>query len=106
MSMLEVSVGVTPPDATSPNVPRRRPLVPHQEAAMHLHGSVGDAVIVDGVHINDPPRRGEIIAVVGTGEAEHFRVRWTDGHESSFFPGATTRIVAHEQDRKAKAKKP
>jgi hypothetical protein len=60
---------------------------------MHLHGSVGDAIVVDGVHLNEPPRRGEIIEVLGTGDAEHFRVRWDDGHESLFFPGATTRIV-------------
>jgi hypothetical protein len=60
---------------------------------MRLHGFVGDAIVVDGVHVNDPPRRGEIVEVVGTGDAAHFRVRWDDGHESFFFPGATTRIV-------------
>jgi len=60
---------------------------------MHLHGSVGDAIVVDGVHMNDPPRRGEIVEVIGTADAEHFRVRWDDGHVSLFFGGATTHIV-------------
>jgi hypothetical protein len=60
---------------------------------MHLHGSVGDQIVVDGVHMGDPPRRGEIVEVIGTGDREHFRVRWDDGHGSLFFPGATTRIV-------------
>jgi hypothetical protein len=64
-----------------------------EEVPMHLHGSIGDAIIVDGVHQKDPPRRGEIVEVIGTGDAEHFRVRWDDGHTSLFFPGATTRIV-------------
>ena len=60
---------------------------------MHLHGSVGDQIVVDGVHVNDPPRHGEIVAVLGTDDGEHFRVRWDDGHESIFFPGATTHLV-------------
>jgi uncharacterized protein DUF1918 len=60
---------------------------------MHLHGSVGDAIVVDGVHVSDPTRRGVIIEVVGTGDGAHFRVRWEDGHESIFFPGATTHVV-------------
>jgi hypothetical protein len=61
---------------------------------MHLHGCVGDEIVVDGVHVNDPPRRGRIVAVIETGDVEHFRVRWDDGHESLFFPGTTTHIVA------------
>jgi hypothetical protein len=60
---------------------------------MQRQGSVGDEIVVDGVHLDDPPRRGEIVAVVGAGDAEHFRVRWADGHESLYFPGATTPIV-------------
>jgi hypothetical protein len=58
-----------------------------------MHGTVGDQIVVDGVHVSDPPRHGEIVAVIGTGDAEHFRVRWDDGHESLFFPGATARVV-------------
>jgi hypothetical protein len=61
-----------------------------------MHGSVGDRIIVDGVHVDDRPRQGVIEAVIGTGDAAHFRVRWDDGHETLFFPGATTRIVSLE----------
>ena len=68
---------------------------------MHLHGTAGDEIVVDGVHLNDPPRRGEIIEVVGEGEAEHFRVRWDDGHVSLFFPGATTRVVPMHREAPA-----
>jgi hypothetical protein len=61
--------------------------------AMQLHASVGDGIVVDAVHRGEPPRQGEVIEVIGTGDAEHFRVRWDDGHVSLLFPGATTRIV-------------
>lgn len=38
-----------------------------------------------------PPRRGLILEVIGATGHEHYRVRWTDEHESIYFPadGAT-----------------
>lgn len=38
-----------------------------------------------------PPRRGLILEVIGAKGHEHYRVRWTDEHESIYFPadGAT-----------------
>lgn len=53
----------------------------------------GDVLIVDGRSINDIPREGEILAVLGDPEHPHFSVRWDDGHESIFYPsdGVTLR---------------
>jgi hypothetical protein len=59
---------------------------------VHVHANVGDEIVVDTMHTGEPPRKGEIIEVIGTGDAEHFRVRWDDGHVSLFFAGSTTRI--------------
>ena len=29
-----------------------------------------------------------ILEVIGTGEGLHYRIKWNDGHESTFFPRA------------------
>ena len=33
-----------------------------------------------------PPRRGLILEVLGATGHEHYRVRWTDEHESIYYP--------------------
>ena len=58
-----------------------------------MHAGVGDAIVVDSVEVGAPPRRGEIIAVVTNDAGEHYRVRWDDGHESSFYPGSDAYVV-------------
>jgi hypothetical protein len=52
----------------------------------------GDWIEVAGTGGADP-RRGEILAVLGSGEHAHFRVRWTDEHESLFYPAERGFIV-------------
>jgi hypothetical protein len=42
-----------------------------------------------------PPRRGQVVEVLGRPGHEHFRVRWDEAHESVFFPTEATRIVKH-----------
>ena len=29
-----------------------------------------------------------ILEVIGTGEGLHYRIKWNDGHESTFFPSS------------------
>jgi Domain of unknown function (DUF1918) len=45
----------------------------------------GDWIEARGVH-GQPPRRGEIIAVLGREGHEHYRVRWDEQHESIVYP--------------------
>ncbi|RTL69513.1 MAG: DUF1918 domain-containing protein [Pseudonocardiaceae bacterium] len=53
-----------------------------------MHAEVGDRIVVANSVLDAAPRRGTVIAVLGTGEGhEHYQVRWQDGHESLFFPG-------------------
>jgi len=53
---------------------------------------VGDRVEVDGLP-GRPPRRGEILEVLGEAGHVHFSVRWDDGHESLLYPTEGATIV-------------
>ena len=66
-----------------------------------MHAATGDAIVVDSLSVGAPPRRGEILEVVHDDAGEHYRVRWDDGHESTFFPGADAYVVHvhHPADR-------
>jgi hypothetical protein len=60
---------------------------------MDIHARVGDEIVVDSNELGHPPRRGEVLEVLGTGETQHYRVRWDDGHESLFFPSTSAHII-------------
>ena len=45
----------------------------------------GDIVKTGGRHVGDARRTGEIVAVLGEDEHEHYVVRWEDGHESILY---------------------
>jgi hypothetical protein len=60
---------------------------------------VGDELVVDGLRIGEPARKGEILAVLGTGGRKHYVVRWDDnGHETLFFPGPTSHVLRTHRD--------
>ena len=60
---------------------------------MNIHAVVGDEIVVDNMDLGHPPRKGEVLEVLGEGDGQHYRVRWDDGHESVFFPGPTAHPV-------------
>ena len=67
---------------------------------------VGDVVEIAGHSVGEGGRTGEVIAVLGEPGAEHFRVRWEDGHESVFYPGSDATIRpphGEEQSRESTA---
>ena len=53
-----------------------------------MRASVGDRFVVHGRTVGSPERHGVIIEVRGEGGGPPFLVRWDDGHEGLFFPGA------------------
>ncbi len=55
-------------------------------------GAPGDRIEVRDIG-GTPRRQGEIVEVLGEPGHEHYRVRWSDGHESIHFPADGTRIV-------------
>jgi hypothetical protein len=55
---------------------------------MIVNAQVGDEIVVDGPHVGDLPKKGEVLEVSQRGGVEHYRVRWDDGHEALFYPGS------------------
>jgi len=58
----------------------------------NVQASLGDHIVVETLTLDTPKRHGEIIDVLGTGDACHYRVRWADGHESIFYPGPDAHV--------------
>ncbi len=68
----------------------------------------GDWIEVHARTQGAPPRKGEILEVLGQPGREHYRVKWDEVHESIFYPAdgvATFLMHPHSQvkaERKAK----
>jgi Domain of unknown function (DUF1918) len=56
-----------------------------------MKAQVGDELLVRGLHVGDPGRRGVITEVRGKVGGPPYLVRW---NESSFFPSSDT-VVEH-----------
>lgn len=69
-------------------------------------GKVGDRVVMESESSGHAAREGVILEVLGSGEGLHYRARWEDGHESTFFlsAGSITIIPRAEKAKKAEAK--
>ena len=61
--------------------------------------NVGDEIVVDGVRMGDPQRKGEILEILNVGDVVHYRIQWDDGQEALFYPGSTTHVVHLTDDR-------
>jgi hypothetical protein len=61
-------------------------------AEVTMEARRGDRVIVEGNKVGQARRSGQILAVMSAKEGQHYRVRWDDGHETVFYPGADARI--------------
>jgi hypothetical protein len=68
-------------------------------------GKAGDRLLVESERVGTPAREGEILEVLTTAAGVHYRVRWDDGHETTFYPsGATVKIIeVAKGDKKAPA---
>jgi Domain of unknown function (DUF1918)/Rv2632c-like len=51
-----------------------------------MDAHVGDQLVVRSQQVGRADQLGEITEVISTG-GEHYRVRWSDGRETIFFPG-------------------
>jgi hypothetical protein len=59
-----------------------------------IKGKRGDRLVVDSERTGQPGRHGVIVEVLEGFGGTHYRVRWDDGHESTYFPGGGSfRIV-------------
>jgi hypothetical protein len=53
-----------------------------------MQAQAGDELLVKGFHVGEANRRGVIVEVHGANGQPPYLVRWSDGHESSFFPSS------------------
>jgi hypothetical protein len=60
----------------------------------------GDLIVVNPGRVGGAARKGEIIEVIEGDLRAHYRVRWNDGHESLFAPGAGAARIEPARDRK------
>jgi hypothetical protein len=68
-----------------------------------MEPQVGARIIVEGNKVGQGRREGEVVEVMATPEPAHYRVRWSDGHESIFFPSSDARV---EPARRTSARRP
>jgi hypothetical protein len=60
-----------------------------------MRASAGDELVIKGHHVGDADRQAVIMEVHGEDGAPPYRVRWSDGHESVFFPSSDTLVEHH-----------
>jgi hypothetical protein len=64
------------------------------EGSTMTEGKAGDRLLVDSERVGRAGRGGEILEVLTTAAGVHYRVRWDDGHQTTFFPsGASVKII-------------
>jgi len=60
-----------------------------------MHAEVADRLVVHGAKVGQPDRVGEILELVPGHGPPRYRVRWSDGHESIYSPGADAEVDPH-----------
>jgi len=65
----------------------------------------GDHIVVESEAVGTPTREGEILEVVVGSVSVRYRVRWSDGHESTFTPsGGSARIRSRRSKPASRSK--
>lgn len=60
-----------------------------------MQASVGDRIVIEGHHVGEPVRDGEVLEVHGVDGP--YLVRWSDnGHETLFFPSSDAKVQHFE----------
>lgn len=57
-----------------------------------MKAHVGDRLILEASHIDEPRRIGVIQEIHDPGGKPPYLVRWLDGHETLVFPGPDARV--------------
>ncbi len=67
-----------------------------------MSGKVGDRIVVESEKVGQAAREGEVMEVIEAPYGTRYRVRWDDGHESTFRPSAgSARFVPRPRTTKA-----
>jgi uncharacterized protein DUF1918 len=58
---------------------------------------IGDLLEARGIH-GEPPRRGQIVEILGEPGHEHYKVHWDEQHESIVYPADGVAVI-HKKRR-------
>jgi hypothetical protein len=61
-------------------------------AEVTMEAQVGDRIKVESNRVGCGQRAGEIVEIVTGPAGNCYRIRWDDGHETSFFPSSDASI--------------
>jgi len=68
-----------------------------------MTAKAGDRIVVESEKVGQKAREGEILEVIQSATGTRYRVRWDDGHESTFLPyGGSARIIAQPEPHPAR----
>jgi Domain of unknown function (DUF1918) len=72
----------------------------------HRRAEPGAVIVIAGHRVGDQRRKGEILDVLGSPEHEHYRVRWEEGSETIFYPGASDATIEPRRADRGKTTSP
>lgn len=60
-----------------------------------MEARVGDRITVESHKVGSKARTGEVVEVLtGADGSAHYRVRWDDGKETTFFPSSDAHLAS------------
>lgn len=69
-----------------------------------MRAHVGDMIEVRGRHVDDLPRRGEVLEVRGNDGGPPYLMQWDDNpHQCIYYPGSDA-IVRHLEDEEVSSR--
>lgn len=57
-----------------------------------MDAQIGDHIIIRSKQVGVDERSGEIVEILPGPAGKHYRVRWNDGHETTFFPSSDATV--------------
>jgi hypothetical protein len=57
-----------------------------------MDAQIGDRITIDSNRVGGGQRKGEIVEIIAGSSGFHYRVRWDDGHETTFFPSSDATV--------------
>lgn len=54
----------------------------------------GDRITIESNKVGSRTRTGEVVEVIPGLDGNHYRVRWDDGHETTYFPSSDAHLAA------------
>jgi hypothetical protein len=57
-----------------------------------VDAQIGDRITIDSNRVGGGQRRGEIVDIIAGDAGLRYRVRWDDGHETTFFPSSDATV--------------